>query len=154
MSLSDSLAATTLRIAFASGDGDTLFDDHFGHAPRYRLFDCSERVAAEVAEVPNPKGKEEAEAHQGGHHHAHEHADHDEHPQRPHGIGQTLRPHGVQVVVGRAFGPNIQRMKQQFAPVLVRSETVSTAIQRLQDEWPRIVAVWEAGAERRHLVLR
>jgi len=70
------------------------------------------------------------------------------------GIGRLLGQYGVQVMVSRAFGPNIKRMRQRFVPVKIDADRLTTAVALLQSHWDRVQSCWLEGEGRKHLVLR
>ncbi|MCB1736951.1 MAG: hypothetical protein KDI42_02400 [Gammaproteobacteria bacterium] len=134
----------TLMIAIASMDGNDMPKTHFGEAPRFELYRVSVDAAAWQQTVVNPG----ADAHQPDHG-GHGHGD----TGKGAGIGHLLGSHGVEVMVSRAFGANIQRMRQRFLPIKVDVPTVAEALTLIRAAWPRVVTHWEDGVARKHLVL-
>jgi predicted Fe-Mo cluster-binding NifX family protein len=123
---------------------------HFGDAPWFDLYRITAREATAIQRVENTvRGEDEPD-----HHHHHHGDSHGGGTVKAHRIGDLLGARGVQVLVSRAFGPNIQIVSAHFVPVVVRCETVAQAIALLHQEWVRVLAEWSRGAERRHLVLR
>lgn len=142
--------SNSVIVAIASEDGKQMPNGHFGKAPRYELYEMRADRATWLRSVDNPRLAEQPAS-------PVEHALHVQGQGVTHkggGIGQLLRKQGVQVMVSRAFGANIKRMRQRFLPVLVRSASVSEAIDTLQADWQRVEAGWQQGEARKHLVLR
>lgn len=137
-----------LIVAVATTPDGRMPDAHFGDAPGFAVY----RVDAGGAEFLHTVANEMRATHAHDPDHPHPHGHGDEH--KGHGIGQLLGQHGAQVMVSRAFGVNIQRMRQRFLPVVVHVDTVEQAVNRLRQDWDRVIAGWNAGAERKHLVLR
>ena len=138
-----------IAMAETDADNDTLAKGHFGSAPQFRLFKMDGTSVTYLRSVDNPRGpaSPDPQSHE-GHHHAGGGG------HQGHGIGRLLGDEGVQVMVSRAFGANIKRMRQRFLPVVVRSERVDDAVAMLQAHWVQIEQHWNQGSERKHLVLR
>ena len=139
-----------LIVAIASDDGEHMPKGHFGAAPRFELYALEADNATWLRSIDNPRSNNSLPLDGGGAHHSHG-------PGSSHhggGIGRLLGGEGVQVMVSRAFGANIKRMRQRFLPVVVQRERDSDAIALLQSQWGRVEQHWQQGAQRKHLVLR
>jgi predicted Fe-Mo cluster-binding NifX family protein len=136
----------SLVVAFATSDGFEIPRAHFGEARRYEIYRISSESTMWLDSVVNPKNgeRDDQENHE---HHANRNG-------RGSGIGRLLSLHGVQVMVSRAFGQNIVRMRQKFLPVKIDAEELDSAINLLQTEWDEVRMRWSQGAERKHLVLK
>lgn len=135
-------------VALASDGDGGMPDGHFGHAPCFDLYRVQAGLAEKIATVINPNAGNE-------HHHAHDHHHHEQGDgHQGHGVGRLLAQHNAQVMVSRAFGQNIVRMRQRFLPVKVSVGTAEQAIALLQVNWDRVRQHWLDGEERKHLVLR
>ena len=139
----------SIIVAIASDDGDQMPKGHFGAASQYELYEMNADSATWLRTVTNPRAKASGEPADGGHQQGHDSQHHN-----GGGIGRLLGNEGVQVMVSRAFGANIKRMRQRFLPVVVHCEHVKQAIALLQSQWQRVEQHWNQGAERKHLVLR
>ena len=60
---------------------------------------------------------------------------------------------GVHVLVGRKFGPNLPRLLNKFVCVVVRTNTVISAIEAVHNNMDRIVEEKNKGDGRKHIVL-
>ena len=136
----------TLMVAIASEDGERMPKGHFGEAPRFELYRMDADTATWLRSVDNPRAASQHD--QQDHHHGHGENHHGG------GIGRLLGGEGAQVMVSRAFGANIKRMRQRFLPVVVHCERVTDAIALLQFQWGRVGEHWNQGEARKHLVLR
>jgi len=137
--------ANSLIVAFATLDGVVIPKAHFGEAHQYEIYRITADDATRLESVTNPKARE---GHGAGSHHHHEHGD-----GKGAGIGRLLAEHRVQVMVSRAFGQNIVRMRERFLPVKVDTEEVAAAIDLLQRHWGQVQSRWLQGQARKHLVL-
>jgi len=137
-----------LRLALALDDTGSLTPEHFGHAATYRVVDITGPgdAGAVVTDLPAA----------GGHHDHHHHDHHHGHGEggKARAVIQRMRQGGVQVLVGRAFGANIHRVKRMFVPVLVRAAEPAEAIAAVTARFDEVRAAWEAGEERSHLIIR
>lgn len=140
----------TLVVAIASDDGEHMPKGHFGAAPRFELYALEADNATWLRSIDNPRANTSSSPDAGDAHHSHG-------PGSSHqggGIGRLLGGEGAQVMVSRAFGANIKRMRQRFLPVVVQRDRVSDAIALLQSQWERVEQHWQQGEQRKHLVLR
>lgn len=135
-----------LVAAIASDEGKHIPKSHFGEAKQFVLVRISADTAVPLEVIPNPHAADDGGS--GAHHH------HGGDPDKGAGIGRILGQKGVQVMVSRAFGPNIKRMRQRFVPVRVQVEEVDGAVALLQAHWDEVRSQWLAGEGRTHLVLR
>lgn len=134
-----------LIVAIATEDGVSMPKSHFGEALQFEIYSVSAGGAEKRQTVRNPHAEEK---HGDGQHHGGGNSG------RGNGIGRLLGEYGVQVMVSRAFGPNIQRMRQRFVPVKVDVERPEAALTLLQSHWDEVVSRWQQGESRKHLVLR
>jgi len=130
--------------AIATTDGKYLTTDHFGDANIYVIIKLSADNIEILKQIQNTT-EEEVDEH-GFHHHGN--------PHKAQSVGKLMKAHNVQVLIGRAFGPNITRMVSQFSIVLVNTETVDETLNVLKQNFDKILENWQAGANRKHLNLR
>ena len=61
---------------------------------------------------------------------------------------------GVDVLVGKKFGPNLPRLLGKFVCVLVRTSTIATAIEAIHNNMDSIVEQKDKRENRKHIVLK
>ena len=61
---------------------------------------------------------------------------------------------GVDVLVGKKFGPNLPRLLREFACVLVRTNTITSAIEAVHNNMDRIAEEKNKGDDRKHIILK
>jgi predicted Fe-Mo cluster-binding NifX family protein len=132
----------TYRIGIATDGGTRLAAGHFGEAGRFVVVEFDGTQVLSRREVDNPTSDA-----------GHDRIDHG-HEGTATAIGRLMAVNGVQILVSRAFGPNIRRMTTRFLPVVVRGDTVDQALDLLRANWQQVITQWHRGEERRHLVLR
>lgn len=134
-------APGTLRLALALDETGALTPHHFGQAATYRVVDVTGPgdAGATVADLPAAGGSHDHGHGEGG---------------KAQAVIRRMRQGGVQVLVGRAFGGNIHRVKRMFVPVLVRAAEPAQAIAAVAARLDDVQRAWEAGEEREHLVIR
>jgi predicted Fe-Mo cluster-binding NifX family protein len=129
-----------LLIAFGTDDGMNLNNDHVGMAQYYYVYEFSNGKEKLVEKRENTRftGDETMK-----------HGD----PEKAKATSSVLE--GVDVLVGRKFGPNLPRLLRKFACVLVRTNTLASAIEAVHDNMDRIAE--EKNKERddrKHIVLK
>jgi predicted Fe-Mo cluster-binding NifX family protein len=129
-----------LLIAFGTDDGMNLNNDHVGMAQYYYVYEVSNGKEKLVEKRENTRftGDETMK-----------HGD----PEKAKATSSVLE--GVDVLVGRKFGPNLPRLLRKFACVLVRTNTLASAIEAVHDNMDRIAE--EKNKERddrKHIVLK
>lgn len=121
--------------AFATDDGKTFMDRHFGDALQYEIYEINTIEIKYLHTINNTTGEEEM------------HAD----PNKAKGISGLLKKDGVQVLVSKKFGANINRMKTRFVCLLMNNSSIVESINHIQNNFERIITEWEKG-ERRHFL--
>ena len=130
---------TGLLIAFGTDDGENLNNDHVGMAKYFYVYRFSNGKEELVERRDNVKFKGDESM---------KHGD----PEKARATSSVLE--NVDVVVGRRFGPNLPRLLKKFACVVVRTYTISNAIEAVHDNMDRIVEERNKGEDREHIVLR
>ena len=122
-----------LITAFATNNGTTFMDNHFGDANYYDIYKISASNSEFIKRIDNTVDIEEES-----------HAD----PKKAKGISGLLKSEGIQVVVSKVFGPNIKRIKKNFVCIIISKENISQSITHIQQKFDVIVKEWEKGEER------
>jgi len=127
-----------LLIAFGTDDGINFNNDHVGMAKYYHVykFSGSEEKLIEKRENVRFTGDESMK-----------HGD----PQKAQATSSVLK--GVDVLVGKKFGPNLPRLIGKFVCVLVRTNTLSSAIVAVHKNMDRIIEEKNKTEDRKHIVL-
>ncbi|MEN8210159.1 MAG: NifB/NifX family molybdenum-iron cluster-binding protein [Thermodesulfobacteriota bacterium] len=127
-----------IKVAFATDNGKTFINRHFGDADFYDIYEINEnnadflkRITNTIEEVKNV------------------HAD----PEKAKGIAGLLKKEGVQVVVSKKFGPNIKRIKKKFVCIIMADDTINTSLKSLCENIRLIFNEWAKSEKRKHLVL-
>lgn len=112
----------SIIIACGTDDGVNFTGEHFGSAEYYLLYslnlDTGETAFLERQENTTPE--EEI------------HGD----PNKARSVSGLMN--GVDVLVGRAMGTNITRMKKKFVPVISREPEINRALDRMKELLPAI----------------
>ena len=127
----------SLRVALATDDGIRFVDRHFGDAKYYYVYEIDELNANFIRSIPNNSVEEE------------KHAD----PKKAKSIVNILKDDEIQVGVNLQFGPNIKRVKRHFVPVIIDTEFIDQGLNKLIDNYDRLVELWDKGEERSYLRL-
>ncbi|MCK4529983.1 MAG: dinitrogenase iron-molybdenum cofactor biosynthesis protein [Candidatus Marinimicrobia bacterium] len=128
-----------IKVAFATNDGNTYNDTHFGDSDYYDLYELSETEAVFLERITNTVDEEEEV-----------HAD----PKKAKGIMNLLVKNGVHTVISKVFGPNIKRIKKKFVCILMNNVCLDDSISFLCKNLESVHNEWAKGEERKHLDFR
>jgi len=126
-------------IAFATDDAENLNNDHVGMAKYFFVYRFSNGKEELIERRENVKFKGDESM---------KHGD----PEKAKATSSALE--NVDVLVGRRFGPNLPRLLKKFVCIVVRTETISNAIEAIHGSMDRIVEEKNKGEGRKHIVLR
>ncbi|MBN2829682.1 MAG: dinitrogenase iron-molybdenum cofactor biosynthesis protein [Candidatus Cloacimonetes bacterium] len=126
-----------IKAAFATDDGITFVNRHFGDANYYDIYEFDNKEVQFVKRISNSVGEEELHASN----------------EKAKGVTDLLRQERVSVVVSRVFGPNIERIKKQFVCVIVKDIKLENSIFKVIGNIETIKTECEKGDERQPLSL-
>ncbi|GAH34123.1 unnamed protein product [marine sediment metagenome] len=127
-----------LLIAFGIDDGKSLNKNHFGMAKYFHVYRFSDDKEEFVEKRENVKFEGDESMIHGD-------------PRKAKATSSTLQ--GIDVVVGRRFGPNLLRLLKKFVCIVARRETIDDAIQLVHDNMDKVIQEKEKGENRKHLIL-
>lgn len=126
-----------IKIACATNDGKNFIKEHFGRAEKYLIFEINEndflnkksekkiidlnnfdKFFKLIDEVRNIPFEEKM----------------DGDPEKAKTISQLLKPLGVSVLVNKAMGPNIVRMRKQFVCVITNINDIKETLIKIDLE--------------------
>lgn len=127
-----------LLIAFGTDDGENLNNDHVGMAKYFYVYKFlnDKEVLIEKRKNVEFEGDESIK-----------HGD----PEKAKATSSVLE--GIDVLVGKKFGPNITRLLKKFVCVIVRTESLSNAIEAVYCNMGRIVEEKNKEGDRKYIVL-
>ena len=128
-----------MKTAFATGDGKSFTNRHFGDNEYYYIYDISESESRFIKRINNTTVNIEEKVH----------AD----PGKAMGVSGLLKKENVKVVVSKVYGPNIKRIRKNFVCVLMNN-TISDSINIIMENFNDISDEWEKGEGRGHISLR
>jgi predicted Fe-Mo cluster-binding NifX family protein len=126
-------------IAFGTDDGKNLNNDHVGMAKYFHVYEFLNGKEQLIEKRENVRftGDETMK-----------HGD----PEKAKATSSVLE--GVDVLVGRKFGPNLPRLLGKFVCILVRTSTIATAIEAIHSNVDRIAEERNKEEGRKHIVLK
>jgi predicted Fe-Mo cluster-binding NifX family protein len=127
-----------LLIAFGTDDGESLNNDHLGMAKYFYVYKFSDNKQELIGRRRNVKLKGDETM---------KHSD----PEKARATSSVLE--GVDVLVGRKFGPNLPRLLKKFVCAVVRTDAIANAIEAVHNNMDRIVEEKNKGDGRKHIVL-
>ena len=125
-----------LLIIFATDNGKSFMDRHFGDAKYFDLYEINPDNSHFVKRIKNAISNIEDK-----------HAD----GQKAVGIAGLFKNDGVHVLASQKFGANINKMKSKFVCILMNERQISESVKTIQQEFDRIVAEWDKGEFRHYL---
>jgi len=128
-----------MKTAFATGDGESFTNRHFGDNDYYDIYDITTSERKFIKRINNTTTVIEEKTH----------AD----PGKAMGVTSLLKKENVQVVVSKVYGPNIKRIRKHFVCVLMNN-TISDSINIIKENFKDISDEWEKGEERKHINLK
>jgi len=127
-----------LLIAFGTDDDINLNTDHVGMAKYFHIYRFANGKEEFVEKRGNVKFKGNKSM---------KHGD----PKKAEATSSVLQ--GVDVIVGRKFGPNLPKLLKKFTCVVVRTEAISKAIEAVHENMDVIVVEKNKAEGRKHIVL-
>lgn len=127
-----------LQVAFGTDDGKNLNNDHVGMAKYFHVYAFSHGQEELIERRKNVEftGDESIK-----------HGD----PAKAKATSFALE--GVDVLVGKKFGPNISRLLKKFVCIVVRTNSLANAIKVVHNNMDRIIEQKNSGEDRKHIVL-
>ena len=127
-----------LLIAFGTDDGKNLTNDHVGMADYYYVYEFTNGKEELVEQRRNVRFKGDETMRHGD-------------PKKARATSSVLA--GVDVLVGRKFGPNLPRLLRKFVCVVVRTNALDSAIKAVRNNMSRIAEEKSKGTDRKHIVM-
>jgi predicted Fe-Mo cluster-binding NifX family protein len=128
-----------LIVAFCTDDGENFNDDHFGMARYFHIYKFSDGREKFVETRENVKYEEDESL---------KHGD----PGKASATASVMN--GIDVMVGRKFGPNILRLLNKFVCVVAKTDRIADAVKLINENMKRIVEERNKGDKRKHIVLK
>ena len=126
-------------IAFGTDDGKSLNNDHVGMAAYFYVYEFSNGKEELVERRENMRFEGDETM---------KHGD----PEKARATSSVLE--GVDVLVGRKFGPNLPRLLGKFICILVRTNTLTSAIEAIHNNMDIIAEERNKEGARKHIVLK
>lgn len=124
--------------AFATDDGHTFTERHFGDSSYFDLYEINLHESRFVKRIINQTGDGEI------------HSD----PRKAKGIAASLTEEYVQVLVSKKFGANINRMKKKFVCLLMTNLPISENVEIIRRNLDKVICELEKGEARNYINLR
>lgn len=121
-----------------AGKESLKLDDHFGNSTHFEIFKHSDGQLIHMETRNNPKFEEDE---------SQTHGD----QKKANFVASTLK--NVSAIVAYRFGPNVQKLKNKFCCVVVRTENINQALKMIRRDINELIDVMENG-EDRVLILR
>ena len=109
---------TEIFFAFATDNKKDFSDEHFGSAKYYLIYGYKDNKLNFAKEITNITPEEET------------HGD----PNKADSVGKLMKSNNVKILVAKAMGPNIIRMRRTFVPVISRIKSIKETIKKIEQE--------------------
>ncbi len=129
-----------MKVVFATDDGLTFMDRHFGDAEFYEVYEVSRDDFEHVKRINNSTEEDDENLHGD--------------PVKAKGVTTLFKGEDVKVLVTKVFGPNIKRMKKKFVCVLINTDTLANGMKKVQEIMPEIEQEWKLGEDRNFIDLK
>ncbi len=129
-----------MKIAFASDNGKSFIDRHFGDSEYYYIYEMNASGIEFIKKMENTTEEDDEEIH----------AD----PVKAKGVTEMLKSEDIKVVVAKVFGPNIKRIKKKFVCILMNDSDISESVKKVQQKFDLILSEWNKGESRNHINLQ
>ena len=129
-----------MKIAFASDNGKSFIDRHFGDSEYYYIYEMKASGIEFVKKIENTTEEDNEEIH----------AD----PVKAKGVTEMLKSEDIKVVIAKIFGPNIKRIKKKFVCILMNDSDISESVKKVQQKSDLILSEWNKGESRNHINLQ
>ena len=129
-----------ITTAFATDNGKSFINRHFGDANYYIIYEISKNNIKFIKKIKNTTNDYNEEIH----------AD----PKKAKGVAELLKNEKVTTVVSKFYGPNIKRIRKNFVCILMNNEDFSECTKIIQKKIDIIVDEWNKGEIRGHLNLK
>ncbi len=126
--------------AFATDNGKSFTNKHFGDADYYMIYEISLSDAKFIKKISNTTEEDDEEIH----------AD----PKKAKSVAKMLKNENVKVVISKIYGPNIKRIKKKFVCILMNNKDISECTKIIQKKINIIIDEWNKGEIRNHLNLK
>jgi len=126
--------------AFATDDGKSFIDRHFGDANYYAIYEISKSEIKFIKKIKNETINYKEEIHSD--------------PKKAKGVAELLKNEKVTTVISKIYGPNIKRIKKKFVCILMNNNNFYECAKTIQKKMDIIIDEWNKGDTRNHINLR
>ncbi len=126
--------------AYATDDGLSFINRHFGDANFYDIYEISTKEAKLLKRIENNTEEDSDEEIHGN-------------PIKAQSITSILLEEGVLMVVSRVFGPNLKRIKKKFLCVIQKEGNIEESLENMKDNFPLLLEEWSKMEERNFIKL-
>ena len=110
----------TLISAFATDDGLSFIDRHFGDANFYDIYEITESKVTLLKRIENRTDDDTDEEGHGN-------------PLKAQSVTSMLAEERVTLVVSRVYGPNLKRIKKKFLCVVNKKGNIEESLEKLKN---------------------
>lgn len=127
-------------IACGTSDGELLFEDHFGNAPYFHLYEMNVQGFEFIEEVENIS-REDPEDQESGE------------ELKSKNISSLLKAKSTNVLLARQMGPHLAKISKDFVPIISHELEIEAALNSVREKLHLVEREWRKGESREYLIL-
>jgi len=127
-------------VACGTSEGERLFNEDFGDAPCFHIYEIDARGFEFIEEVENistdtpEDGEPEDEI-------------------KARNISSLLKARSANVLLAHQMGPRIAKISKNFVPIISRELDIELALDSIRDKLHLVEREWRKGENREYLIL-
>lgn len=127
-------------VACGTSEGQRLFNDNFGDAPCFHLYEIDVRGFEFIEEVENIP----ADAAEDGE---------PEDEVKARNVSSLLKARSANVLLAHQMGPQIGKISKNFVPIISRELNIEAALNSIRNKLHLVEREWRKGENREYLIL-
>lgn len=127
-------------VACGTSEGELLFEDHFGNAPYFYIYEINVRGFEFIEKVENisrenPKDQESGEE------------------LKSKNISSLLKAKSANVLLAHQMGPQLAKISKDFVPIISHELEIEAALNTVREKLYLVEREWRKGESREYLIL-
>lgn len=127
-------------LACGTSEGENLFEDQFGDAPYFHLYEINVRGVEFIEEIENIS-RENSEDEESGE------------ELKAKNISSLLKAKSANVLLAHQMGPHLAKISKNFVPIISRELDIEAALNSVREKLHLVEREWRKEESREYLVL-
>lgn len=129
-----------ITVACATDDGEHFIKRHFGDSESFVIYELDSDGVRYLKTIENISIDENEEG---------EHGDENKAKQ----VMMLFKELNVKVLANKNFGPNINRIKEKFLPLIIKYDSITEGLEKIRSRISTIENEFDKGSERKPLII-